>query len=68
VKANGTLPSKAKKVGLINNGLHSLWSSVAVYLNDVSIANTQDFGYRSYINTCLTYSSLVKGALLTSQG
>lgn len=68
VKSDGTLPPKTAKVAPINNILHSLWSNVSVFLNDTQIANTHDFGYRCYITNCLTYSSIIKSAQLSSQG
>lgn len=68
VKSDGTLPLKTAKVAVINNALHSIWATVRVLLNDHCIATTQDYGYRSYVTTCLTYSSSVKSGLLSTQG
>jgi len=68
-KADGSLPETSATVALVNYPLCSMWNSVRVSLNDVPInPNAENFGYRSYITACLSYSSMVKGNLLSAAG
>jgi hypothetical protein len=68
-KKNGSLPDKTKIVGPVNNLLHSMFESVRLIINDLPISVCpNNYPYKAYISNCLTYSSIVKGAQMTSQG
>jgi hypothetical protein len=68
-KKDNTLPLTTAKVGPINNVLHSLFSSVRLTINDVPITiSPLNYPYKCYISNCLTYSSLVKAAQLSTEG
>ena len=66
-KSDGSLPDKAKRVGLVNNILHSMFESVRLYINDslISIA-PKHYNYKAYISTLLTYSPHCKNAQETN--
>lgn len=70
VRSDGlTLPLKTKKVGCTNNLLHSLFSQVRLYLNNVQITQSPSlYPYKSYISTVLTYSSECKNSHLSLNG
>lgn len=67
--SKGVVPDKTKKVGPVNNVLHSAFEAVRLYINDIPITKSaSNYPYKSYITTTLTYSSLVKNAQLSTQG
>ncbi|MBM3937460.1 MAG: hypothetical protein FJ333_02235 [Sphingomonadales bacterium] len=69
LKANGEFPDKNKKVWIVNNALHSLFSIVRVILNDRPVTKQPDhYPYKAYIATLLTYDALSKNAQLAAQG
>jgi len=58
-----------KQVGPVNNILHSLFESVRITINDFLISTSSNhYPYKSYITTCLTYSSMAKNSHLNTQG
>jgi hypothetical protein len=58
-----------KQVGPVNNILHSLFESVRITVNDFLISTSSNhYPYKSYITTCLTYSSMAKNSHLNTQG
>jgi hypothetical protein len=59
VKSDGvTLPDTAKFVAPRNNILHTLFSSVSLYINNVQISTALDnYCYKAYITNLLSYSS-----------
>jgi hypothetical protein len=68
-KENGSLPDKTKLVSVANNVLHSMFESVRLIINDLPISvSPGNYPYKAYISNCLTYSSFVKAAQLSSQG
>jgi hypothetical protein len=69
-KSDGiTLPNKTDVVAPVNNVLHSLFEAVRLTINDIPITQSpDDYQYKAYITSCLSYSTLVKGAQLQSQG
>ena len=70
VKSDGiSLPEKTAVVGTCNNILHSIFKNLRIKLNDFEITKQSSlYPYKSYISTCLTYSSYVKSCQLQSQG
>ena len=70
VKADGTsLPESDKKPTPVNNILHSLFESVRITVNDFLISTSAShYPYKSYISTCLTYSTMAKNSHLQTQG
>ena len=67
--ANGSVPVATKQVAPINNILHSLFESVRITINDFLIStNSNNYPYKSYISTCLTYSAMAKNSHLNTQG
>jgi len=69
VKKDGTIPAATAKVGPVNNVLSSLFESVRLYINDKNITSAPAYyPYKSYITNVLTYSTIVKGAQLQTQG
>lgn len=64
-KADGrTLPAKADKVCFVNNAIGSLFSNVALYINDALISTTgSNYAYKDYLQTLLSYSSDSKSGL-----
>lgn len=69
LKADGKVPTKDKNVAPVNNVLHSLFESVKIFINDKNIVGSPSaYPYKSYISTVLTYSTIVKGSQLQSQG
>jgi hypothetical protein len=69
VKADGTLPTADKQVAPVNNMLHSLFESVRITVNDFLISTSANhYPYKSYISTCLTYSTMAKNSHLQTQG
>lgn len=67
--SGATLPDKSTEVGPVNNALHSLFDSVTVKLNGVQISNSpQNYHYRSYLQTLLTYDNGNKDAQLETVG
>jgi hypothetical protein len=62
-KSDGSLPDKSKKVGLVNNILHSMFESVRLYINDTLISiSPKHYPYKAYIGTVLTFSPHSKNA------
>ena len=69
VKSDGSLPGIKSTVSTCNNLLHSIFKNVRIKLNDYEITKHSTlYPYKSYIATCLTYSSYVKSCQLQSQG
>jgi len=69
VKKDGTLPLKTANVAPCNNILSSLFESVRLYVNDRNITSAPGYyPYKCYISNVLTYSTIVKGSQLQSQG
>lgn len=66
---DGTTLAKTKSPSLVNNVLHSLFQSVELFINDVPISNCpDDYQYKSYISSVLTYPTACKTTHLESQG
>jgi len=62
-KSDGTLPDKTKKVGLVNNIMHSMFESIRLFVNDTLISvSPQYYPFKAYISTILTYSPHCKNA------
>lgn len=63
-------PSKSSTVSLVNNSLHSFFSNIEVYLNDVLITSpsTNSYAYSSYLKKLLTTPLSVKESKDTSAG
>jgi len=69
VKKDGTLPASTAKVAPVNNILCSLFESVRLYVNDRNITGSPGYyPYKCYISNVLTYSTIVKGSQLQTQG
>ena len=52
----------------MNNWLHSLFSQVAVYLNDTLVTpSSNTYPFRAYVDTVLSYGAETKNTQLTSQ-
>ena len=67
--ASGSLPASDKQVAPVNNMLHSLFESVRITINDFLISTSSNhYPYKSYISTCLTYSTMAKNSHLHTQG
>jgi|FrelakmetLWP11LW_1041352.scaffolds.fasta_scaffold13218_3 hypothetical protein len=62
-KSDGSLPDPTKRVGIVNNILHSMFDSVRLYINDslISVA-PKHYNYKAYISTVLTFSPHCKNA------
>jgi hypothetical protein len=68
-KNNGSAPDAGKFVGTINNLLHSMFESVRLTINDMPISvSPNNYPYKAYIASCLTYDSIVKSCQLACQG
>ena len=71
-EAEGDLidPTKSSVVALVNNPLHSLFTSVELFLNDqlLSSASTNNYPYLSYLQKILNTSASVKNGKLTGAG
>lgn len=66
---NQTLPGKEDLVAPVNNVLHSLFESCRMFINETEITSSaSSYPYKAYISNCLTYSTIVKGSQLQSQG
>jgi hypothetical protein len=64
-KSDGSAISDANKVGIINCGLHSLFSNVDIALNGQKISDGNGFyPFRAYLDTLLNYNE----ALQRNQG
>lgn len=72
VKLNGTKKTSAdgkttERVACINNLLHSLFSQVQVLINGVNVTqNGDNYPYRAYIETIMSYGKDAVETLLTS--
>ena len=67
VRADNTPIDNTDHVGPVNLLLHSLFSEVEIKLNDTVISSTNNtYGYRSYLETLLTYGPDTKQSQLTS--
>jgi len=56
-EANGAPLSVDHSVGVVNNLLYSLFQTMEVFLNSKCVARIDNYGYKSYIETILNYSS-----------
>ena len=62
-------PADNTKAAFINNTMHSLISSLKVFINDKCInSNTEDYNYKEYIHYMTSYDNQAKTSTLTSQG
>ena len=63
-------PAKTSGVSLVNNSLHSFFSNVEVYLNDILITtpSTNSYAYSAYLKKLLTTPLSVKESRDTSAG
>ena len=63
-------PTKTSSVSLINNSLHSFFSNIEVYLNDVLISSpsTHSYAYVAYLKKLLNTPLSVKKSKDTSAG
>ena len=70
VKHDGiTLPDTSKFVAPRNNVLHTMFSKVATYINNVCISTSpEDYCYKAYILNLLSYPSTAKATHLQIQG
>ena len=67
--ANGSVLGSDKQVAPVNNMIHSLFESVRITVNDFLISTSSNhYPYKSYISTCLTYSTMAKNSHLHTQG
>ena len=67
-KPDGSNLDTDNPVGPVNNGFHSLFTQVDVYLNDTLVTpSTNTCPYRAYIETALSYGSDATETQLTSQ-
>jgi len=64
-----SLPIASKFVAPRNNILHTLFSSVALHINDVQISSAPDnYCYKAYITNAISYSAPAKSTHLELQG
>ncbi len=70
VKADGvSLPDTRRYVAPRNNVLHTLFSKVSTYINNVCISTSpEDYCYKAYFTNLLSYSSSAKTTHLQIQG
>jgi hypothetical protein len=70
LKSDGvTLPDTQKFVAPRNNILHTLFSSVALHINNVQISTAPDnYCYKAYITNLLSYPGYAKSTHLQLQG
>lgn len=69
VKADGTDMEIDDKVAPINEVLHSLWSHVEILLQQKLInVSTTNYGYKSLMETLLSYDTNAKNTRLQSEG
>jgi len=69
LKDTGTVPDSTKAVAPVNNVLNSLFEAVRITINDVPITSSpSDYPYKCYISDLLSFSTIVKGSQLQSQG
>ena len=65
LKGDGTPTGTADKVSTANLTLHSIFSQIDVFLNDRMITDSSPtYGFRSYLETLLSYGADAKGAQL----
>ena len=68
VRGVGTDLAADTPVAPVNNGLHSLFSQVDVYLNDTLVTpSSNTYPFRAYVDTVLSYGAEAKNTQLTSQ-
>ena len=66
-KANGDDLGQDKKVGIVNNFLHSLFKQVDVFLKGKQVTQaTGTYAYRAYLETLLNYGPAAKRSQLTA--
>jgi len=70
LKADGvSLPDKTKNVAPRNNILHTLFSSVALHINNVQISSApENYCYKAYFTNVISYSQPAKNTHLKLQG
>ena len=67
IHSGGTNLKEGENIAPINNLLHSLWSQVDLYLNDMLITpSTNTYPYRAYLETLLSFDDSVKRNRLRS--
>ena len=65
---NTQIPAKTR-AAFINNILHSLISSLKIYLNDKCInANCENYAYKAYIKYMASFNTDAKASVLEAQG
>lgn len=63
------VPAKTVKVGPRNNVLHTLFDKCELHINEQRITNSSDnYAYKSYITTVLSYADYCKNSHLETQG
>ena len=68
-KKDGTMPDKTKILAPVNMCLTSLFESVSVRLNDVSItASGRYYPYKCYLQTLLSFNQAQKNSFLQQMG
>lgn len=66
---DGKALTKEQTPSLTNNIVHSMFQSVEMFINDIPITNTpDDYPYKAYISSVLTYPSSCKSTHLLTQG
>ena len=67
-KANSSALGADDKVALVNNSLHSIFSSTRITLNDVEVASSSsNYPLRAYLETLLNHSVMQKESYLPAQ-
>ena len=65
--SDGSKLKEGENIAQVNNLLHSLWSQVDLYLNDMLITpSTNTYPYRAYLETLLSFDDSVKRNRLRS--
>jgi hypothetical protein len=65
---NNVAVTDYSKIGLVNNLLHSIFSQVQVYVNNVEVENTNShYPYRTYLENLLSYGKEAKKTFLQNE-
>ena len=65
--SDGSVLQESEDIAPVNNLLHSMWSQVDLYLNDMLITpSTNTYPYRAYLETLLSFNDSVKRTRLRS--
>ena len=68
VDQNGEKPEKEDELSIANMPLTSLFSSYELLMNDIRVAFTEKFNYKSYMQVLCSYNTNTQRTSLSSKG